>query len=237
VKEAETQLASAGETKPGKTRGTVEDGFAANELGNMNGAMNANINAVLAHIRNGNTNGPVGAVAALVAADAQLGDLDAAEVLERAEAWDQYQADLTAALGTDYPTVEDYLAAKQAQAEYPDLLQDWTDQNALYQAALTSNDPNAEALNPGEMPMDPGFSEIAEVESLLTTTPEGEPPTEEEIAAAETVTQAEQAVLAMWNKNPDSTDEMSEAEQALLESLRARFTEAELQAIAEAVGA
>jgi len=39
-------------------------------LGNINGALNANINAVLARILKCNTNGPVGAVAALVAADA-----------------------------------------------------------------------------------------------------------------------------------------------------------------------
>ena len=51
-------------------------------LGNMNGAMNANINAVLAHIRNGNTNGPVGGFAALAIADAAYADADADRVLK-----------------------------------------------------------------------------------------------------------------------------------------------------------
>jgi hypothetical protein len=39
-------------------------------LGNINGALTANINAALAHMRNGNENGPVGHVAALAAATA-----------------------------------------------------------------------------------------------------------------------------------------------------------------------
>ena len=47
-------------------------GMHPSELGNMNGALNANINAVLAHIRNGNTNGPIGHLAALAIADAEL---------------------------------------------------------------------------------------------------------------------------------------------------------------------
>jgi hypothetical protein len=203
----------------------------------MNGALNANINAVLAHIRNGNTNGPVGAVAALVKADAQLGDLDAAEVLERAAIWETYQDDLAAALGDTYPTVGEYLAAKEAQDAYPGLLDMWNTQNDLYQTALANEDANAEELNPGEMPVDPGFEPIADLDLLLSSPPEGEAPTDEDVAAAEAVTDAEAGVLAMWNKNPDSTDELTEAEQALLDSLRERFSEAELQAIAEASGA
>jgi hypothetical protein len=42
--------------------------FHPSQLGNMNGAMNANIKAVLAHIKNGNANGPVGHLAALAVA-------------------------------------------------------------------------------------------------------------------------------------------------------------------------
>lgn len=51
------------------------------------------------------------------------------------------------------------------------------------------------------------------------------------------MTEAEAAVLAMWNKNPDASDAMTEEEKALLESLRDRFSDAELEAIAEASGA
>jgi hypothetical protein len=77
------------------------------QLGNMNGALNANINAVLAHIRNGNTNGPVGGLAALAVADAALADV------ERVLAED----DLADALaGSPYETVEEYNAAVAAGA-------------------------------------------------------------------------------------------------------------------------
>lgn len=69
------------------------------ELGNMNGALNANINAVLAHIRNGNTNGPVGHLAALAIADSALAtaDTDALTPEELAALLDA-QADAEAAL-------------------------------------------------------------------------------------------------------------------------------------------
>ena len=52
-------------------RKKTEDGaFHSSALGNINGALNANINAVLSHMRNGNENRPVGDVAALAAASA-----------------------------------------------------------------------------------------------------------------------------------------------------------------------
>ena len=43
-----------------------DDPMHPSNLGNMNGALNANENAIAAHIRNGNTNGPVGLMAAYV---------------------------------------------------------------------------------------------------------------------------------------------------------------------------
>jgi hypothetical protein len=207
--------------------------------------MNANINAVLAHIRNGNMNGPVGAVAGLALADAQAGDLDVQGVLDRAEEWAGYNADLADALGGAYPSVDDYLAAQEAFESYDADLAAWTEQKALYDAAIAelgidpAVDPIPEEvalLNPGDAPAAVEFDAIAELDSLLETPPEGEAPTEEEIAAAEAVTDAEAAVLALWNKNPDATDEMSDEETALLDSLRARFSDADLEAIAEAAG-
>jgi len=47
-----------------------DDPMHASNLGNMNGALHANENAIAAHIRNGNTNGPVGLMAAYVTARA-----------------------------------------------------------------------------------------------------------------------------------------------------------------------
>ncbi len=237
------QAVVAGATKPAKPAGKPKPAaaaegeviLAARDLGNMNGALNANINAVLAHLRNGNRNGPVGAVAGLVAADAALGGLDAGDVLARAEAWEAYEAALSGALG-DYLSVEDYIAARDAEAAYPDLKSAWDAQNALYQEALANADPEAEAINPGPEPVDPDFTALAELDALLASPPAGEAPSEDDIAAANGVTDAERAVLALWNKNPDTSDEISAEEQALLDSLRARFSEADLEAIAAASG-
>jgi hypothetical protein len=209
--------------------------LAARDLGSMNGALNANINAVLAHVRNGNVNGPVGALAGLVAADAALGDLDADDVLARAAAWESYDAALAAALG-DFPSVEDYVAAREADAAYPGLKAAWDEQNALYQEALATADPEAEALNPGPEPVDPDFVANAELDVLLDSPPAGDAPSEEDLAAANGVTDAELAVLEQWNKNPDAAPEITPEEQALLDSLRARFSDADLAAIAEAAG-
>ncbi len=74
-------------------------------LGNMNGALNANTNAVLAHIRNGNTNGPVGLLAGLAVANANAEG--AQEVIDLAEDFDALQAALEA---NGYTSVEDYYA-------------------------------------------------------------------------------------------------------------------------------
>ena len=75
-------------------------------LGSMNGAMNANINAVLAHIRNGNANGPVGALAGLAVADHNAAG--AQEVLDSAAEFDALEAALEDA---GYDSFEDYQAA------------------------------------------------------------------------------------------------------------------------------
>lgn len=221
--------------KPGAAAGADRD-LAANELGNMNGAMNANINAVLAHIRNGNTNGPIGAMAALVKADAGLGDLDAEEVLAREAAWQGYDQAITEALGDSYPDLDAYLAARQAEADYPGLAEQWQADFDAYQAAVTAGDPEAESLNPGDPPVDPDFTEIAALEDLVAAPPEGERPSEEDLAAVEAVSDAEAALLAMWNKNPDSSDDLTEEEAALLDALRARFSDADLEQIAAATG-
>lgn len=97
-----------------KGKPVAEEGaLRPNELGKMNGAMNANINAVLAHIRNGQiTKGPVGLLAGLAIADA--GSLaaaaSAAELQELADSFDSLDAAVTEA---GFASVEDYLLAKK----------------------------------------------------------------------------------------------------------------------------
>ncbi|QJF52212.1 hypothetical protein [Roseobacter ponti] len=68
-----------------KTNRGIEKAFDhPSNLGKMNGAINSSPNAKLAHIRNGNFNGPVGVAAAYAVADAQYAD--AAEAYADAEA-------------------------------------------------------------------------------------------------------------------------------------------------------
>jgi hypothetical protein len=97
ARQAPTAYAPETSITPGKRPARTSD-MHPSELGNMNGALNANINAVLAHIRNGNTNGPVGGLAALAVADAALADAE--RVLK--------EADLAEALGEDYESVQAY---------------------------------------------------------------------------------------------------------------------------------
>jgi hypothetical protein len=221
--------------------------FASRDLGNMNGAMNANVKAVLAHIRNGNTNGPVGAVAALVSADAKLGDLDAQEVLDRAEVWETFDAAVSSALnGTDYVTITDYVEAKEAAGaatlQYQDDLAAWNESDGAYQAALTALQ-NGE-ITEDQLPPEPGlaptapdmFVTIDAAEALIGSEPAAERPLDADIASAKGVTDAESALLALWNKNPDSAEDLTTEEQALLDSFRARFSDADLEAIAKASG-
>ncbi|MCZ8152920.1 MAG: hypothetical protein O9292_11100 [Rhodobacteraceae bacterium] len=214
--------------------------LAARDLGNMNGAMNANINAVLAHIRNGNYNGPVGAVAGLAAADAQAGDLDSADVLARAEAWESWRGTAVNLLGADYPTVLDAYVADRAEYDaYQTALGTWNTANEAYQAALadpTVTPEDAEALNPGPAPMEVVFQPDDGIEALLAGQPVVTEPTPEELDLVNAVSDAEAAVLALWNKNPNDVDGMSAEEQALLDQLRARFSASDLEAIVAASG-
>lgn len=228
--------APARERTPGsKARATTTEDegttFAARDLGNMNGALNANMNAVMAHVRNGNTNGPVGALAGLMMADAGLGALNAEDVVARAEAWAAYDEEVAAALG-DYASVGDYLADRTAEAAYGE----WETRSTEYQDALASGDPNTDSLNPGPAPFNPDFTANSELDALLESPPEGSVPDDGELAAVDAVTEAERAVLAEWNKNPDTTDEITTEERAVLDSLRARYSDEDLAEIAEASG-
>ncbi len=222
-------------------------------LGNMNGAMNANINAVLAHIRNGNTNGPVGMLAGLAVAN--INAEGAQDIIDLNGLFD----DLASALG-EGGTVEGYYQSLTDAYEGA--------RNADVEAALTTleTDPtNADAL---QILADNGYGGSADpagdyeqsladareaardpvVESAIAalggdpvagTDITETPPTEEEVAEAEenlqARTDAELAILDSWNKNPDSTEEITTEEQDLLNKLYERLA-AEDAAIRDAMG-
>lgn len=158
---------------------------AASEMGKMNGALNANIKAVLAHIRNGQvTKGPVGLLAGLAVADAAAAA--AAAELADLQASDAAFGALDAALSeAGFATVEDYLQAK--------LDGTLTDEQL---AAVESLDSLIE-----------GVGGVSDDGTTLAETR----PTEDEILAAEDaaadaalgVTDAETAIGDAWNKDGD----------------------------------
>ena len=165
------------------------------KLGKMNGAMHANINAVLAHIRNGQTtNGPVGLLAGLAVAD-YVGATAAADSAALQELAGGFDSLATALTGAGFASIETYLAAKADGTATAD--------------QIASIDPLVAAV--GGLTTDgTGLSQVA--------------PTAEEIqaaidaatAAAAGVTAAEQAIAASWNKDGDLV--------ALLVALRAKLS-------------
>lgn len=216
---------NAARTASAEDTSTHGNGNGASGLGNMNGALHANVNAVLAHIRNGNTNGPVGRIAAVVAADAALtaATAAAADLAAIEEQWVAFEEGEAAALsGTSYTSA----------AQYQQTLSDYNTWLGTDQLAPAPTAPDGSA-----------FAPVAAIDTYLASAPTSTRPTPEELAAAEAaatkaqdaVTEAEAAILAKWNKNPDADPAtISPEEQALLDSLRARFSAEELAAIAEA---
>jgi hypothetical protein len=186
AKAAKTETASKkAEVTKAKGKPVAEDGtLHPSQLGKMNGAMNANINAVLAHIRNGQTTkGPVGLLAGLAIADAGAAEgAAAAELLTLAAAFDDLD---TAVADAGFASVEEYLQAKADGTLTPE-----------QEAAAEDIDSLIAAVGG-----------TAEDGLTLASTP----PTEEEILAAEeaaaasaqSVADAEQAIGDAWNKDGD----------------------------------
>jgi hypothetical protein len=167
---------------PVVTTAAVEP-LSPSELGKMNGAMHANINAVLAHIRNGQTtSGPVGLLAGIAAADALAGVAD--EALADLEAQAEAHTALEFGLNdSGFATLDDYLAAKEAGTVTPEV-----------EAAIDGLIADAGGLT------EDGTA-LAE-----------DAPTAEELAAAEEaadaaddgVVAAEDAFVDAWNKDGDA---------------------------------
>lgn len=165
----------------------------ARDLGKMNGALNANINAVLAHIRNGNLNGPVGLLAGLAIADAEAAEAKTAfaELSALANAHDALTSELNR---LEFADLETYLAAvseEKVSAEDMALI------SGLIDAAggLTADGTALATVRPLD-------TELADAETAAST-------------GATSVTDAEAAILAAWNKDGDPD--------ALLTALRDRL--------------
>ena len=207
-----TSKANTTKAKPVVAKASkVEGELAPNELGKMNGAMNANINAVLAHRRNGQTtNGPVGLLAGLAVADATAAAAaDAVALVEAGADFDALDAGLEAG---GFTSVEEYLQAKA--------------DGTLTEEQIAAIDPLVDAVG--------GTTEdgLALAETR---------PTEEEIAEAEAeaaaaeqaVADAEAAIGEAWNKDGDlgtlltQLRERLAAEQEAIDAAIAETQEAE----------
>ena len=235
--------------------------FHPSELGNMNGALNANVNAVLAHIRNGNQNGPVGHVAALMAATANAeGDAETVALedayraldvaIDRFGSVDGYFASLDAAADAQrVPSLEDYLSAYGSDAT-------GTDAEDALAVALSGTDyeGRSDPLGDYQTAIDDAREAARDdsIEDAIVVTgyqiSDGsfstERPSESDpdaLADAEIDLQAEKdaeaAILSYWNKNPggEANEESgyTPEEEQLLNDLRDRFTEEELHSIRE----
>jgi hypothetical protein len=195
ARRAPTEYAPVASIAPA-TRPAKRAGMHPSELGNMNGALNANINAVLAHIRNGNSSGPVGGLAALAVADAARADAE--RVLK--------EADLAAALGAEYASVEAYYASGVRDADID--------------AALIALGVNPD-LGEDYVFTPPTGDEVMSAEASLPTLIEDQ-------------RAAEENMLSLWNKNADADPAKTVQEEALLDDLRERLVEHEAE-IAQAV--
>lgn len=226
-----------------KSKKTEEGAFHPSELGNMNGALNANINAVLAHIRNGNGNGPVGHVAVLAAATASA---EGSQVLlDRAALFE-------ALVNSPYGSVEEYYSAIDGATgnEIDPEIEAAEDKDvAAIAADFDSYDDYLGQLEVPPAEFDDGIDRALadlgfKVESRGAV-PDNlalDPSSPEVAGALESQadkTAAEQSILAYWNKNPGGeanpdTGRTPEEDQ-LLSDLRNRFSEQDRIAIQEAV--
>lgn len=221
----------------GAASGKFAGGLHPSQLGNMNGALHANENAILAHIRNGNTNGPVGMMAALAVANynasATAGLLDgnlaqeyaALDELAQSEGYENYQAYLDSG---DVNTILDDAAAGIGQQDFDEALAGtpYADYDAYLLEAYGDGSPE----HPGDpLLIDP------ELEALHDNIGAYDPTKSEEFAQAEADAQAYEdamgAMLDYWNKG----DADSENADALREALEARL--AEYQGVGDAVDA
>lgn len=215
------------------------------QLGNMNGALNANINAVLAHIRNGNGNGPVGHIATLAAASAAADG--AQEVLDRAALFDAIES-------AGYENLEAYYSALEGTRGDPINMEielaENRDEAAVEYGYLSYEDYLGLLEVPGADP-DDGIDNA--LKNLgVDIVDRGDPPadlaldsSDPSVASAEEAlldeAAAEERILAYWNKNPggepDPDSGLTTDEERLLTELRNRFSADDLVAIKEAVDA
>ncbi len=217
---------TAGATKTAATPTKEKGPLHASNLGKLNGAIHSSPNAKLAHIRNGNFNGPVGMAAALALADySYAADQEAyaaaAQTLELAAAFDLIenaptpeeiaaaqelvdngiddgQADLDAQALLDYPDLTDALALTDGITTPP------TDEEiAAAQAMIDEGEPSRDDVTAAEAKLLAAYKGTLDDASsaLVLDAVRASLPTAEEIAAALPPTETSDSA-----DNTDTTD-------------------------------
>jgi hypothetical protein len=208
-------------------------------LGNMNGALNANMNAVLAHIRNGNTNGPVGHLAALAVASSNAAG---AQDIVDAEALFTNRDEALAAAG--FLSVEDYYNEIQKVKDIEEAIANLGDaesspelEGALANAGYDSDTALQDYLDDKDAGLTASDNEAIN-EAIIalggdpTVTNEGDNTTAERadpevvLAAQDSIgalSDAELAILSYWNKNDGVVDPDDTGDKELLQALHDRL--------------
>ncbi len=216
----------------------AKDPMHPSNFGKMNGPLNANVNALIAHVKNGNTNGPIGGMAALaVAGYAAEGAEDTLALAEKFAELDQTlidngyfddegNPDLQAYLDDLEPvpgngineTIESSLSGDVGALPIEDALR--AENNNVQDFASVEE---YEAWRDGT----DGAEPIADVENLLTNIGDQERPGDDEIDYAndriEDRTSAEDYMLSIWNKGDGDDTMRSSAEDDLIQTLYDRI--------------
>lgn len=226
----------------------TEDAMHPSQLGKMNGALNANVNALIAHVKNGNTNGPIGGMAALaVAGYAAEGAAETITLYEDFAALDQMLIDNGYTDDEGNPDLQAYLDALEPTEGNGgnDVIQnalDGTGDLTLEEALMAENNgvQDFETLDDYVAWRDgtPGADPIDGADTLIARTDGVERPSDEDIAYAEDriadKTSAEDYMLSIWNKGDGDDSMRSDAEEQLLAELYKRI-EADGEALTGAI--
>jgi len=186
-------------------------GLHPSALGNMNGALNADINAVMAHMENGNFNGPVGHMAAIALASVDAAEAE--EILSTPEGM-EYHAFYSALDASEYETFDDYLAAVEADPTVFDSdletayfsLGTSDLETALADAGYEDYDSYVAARDADPSLADPSIADAhAGLGSFDATVTDLYGGAHEDLAG---LAEAQGALLAYWNKDdPDSLED------------------------------
>ena len=216
----------------------------ASSLGKMNGALNANVNAIIAHVKNGNTNGPIGGMAALaVAGYAAEGAAETIALAEEFAALDQALIDAGFVDDEGAPDLQAYLDSLEGVEGQGEI-------TAIEEAiAGEEGAPTLEEALSGEVNMVQDFETLEDylayrdgtagaapidaIDTPLIATDGLERPSDEDLEyAAERIddrTEAEDYMLSIWNKGDGAEFTEGEervrtdAEIALLDALYDRL--------------